>query len=465
MARAFILSFKGIAIIALIGLAVRFIVAPFTSWTYDVYPYYSAMSDSLSGLGIYGHVMYSYPPLFMVISYPFVFLTSLFQDPSSFVVFQPSMVGAAQTTGILVPYVTSPAFNLAFKAPLILGDLLVGLLIYRIIRDLYSEAWAKRAFVFWFLNPLVILTGSMMGQFDVLPALMTLVALYFAMKQRYLLVGFALGLGTLLKVYPVFFIFFYGAVIIVKNRKSAIPWISKNGGRQITELVAGGVISLVAVLPFFVTSGGFMDVILRRTDYQQFGGISIWSIWNIFIPNTSPDTAFPELHLTTLIYLVILGASVFWAVWAVKGRAETDINKRLIKGNLLLAASLLILQPLSNPQHLIWLIPFLVLLIPEGARMELRLMALSIAGVLFLISLLSFYALLYPLASYTGLVGVSTLNSSIVMYFNSTYPLHHNYVLGTVIISATLLLYSIFLPSKYDPLTYLRRTNSEVKGN
>ncbi len=291
------------------------------------------------GLGIYGHVMYSYPPLFMVITYPFVFLTSLFQDPSSFVVFQPSMVGASQVTGILVPYVTSPSFNLAFKAPLIIGDLLVGLLIYRIISDLYTEAWARRAFVLWFLNPLVILTSSMMGQFDVLPALMTLIALYFAMKQRYLLVGFALGLGTLLKVYPVFFIFFYAAVIIMKNRKNAIPWISRNGGRQIMELVAGGVISLVAVLPYFITSGGFLDVILRRTDYQQFGGISIWSIWNIFSPGTSPDTAFPELHLTTLIYIVILGASVSWAIWAVKGRAEADLNKWLIKGNLFFAAT------------------------------------------------------------------------------------------------------------------------------
>lgn len=456
------LSFRGIAVIALVGLAIRFALAPFTSWTYDVYPYYSAMADSLSGLGIYGHVMYSYPPLFMVITYPFVLLLSLFQDPSGFVMFQPTMVGAAQATGMLVPYVTSPEFNLAIKFPLIIGDLLAGMIIFLIVRDLYGETWAKRAFVLWFLNPLVILTGSMMGQFDVLPALMTLAALYFAIRQKYLFAGFALGVGTLLKVYPVFLIFFYLTVIIVMNRKRTIPWISKHGGKQVVELLAGGAIALVTVLPFFIASGRFTELILRRTDYQQFGGISVWSLWNGLIPEISPDSAFPDLHLSTLIYIAILGASVLWAWWAVKGRTGTDLHKRLIRGNLLFVATLLILQPLSNPQHLIWLIPLLLLVAPEGTRMEWRFAALSVLGVLFLSSLQSFYALFYPLASYVGLVEIETLNSNIVLYYNSADPLSHIFILSAVIFSATLFLYSIFLPAKYDPLSYLTR-NPEVK--
>ncbi|HEY3419532.1 MAG TPA: glycosyltransferase 87 family protein [Methanomassiliicoccales archaeon] len=464
-ATSFLLPFKGIVIIALIGLAIRFLIAPFTSWTYDMYPYYSAMVDSLSGLGVYGHVMYSYPPLFMVITYPFTLLLSLFQDPSTFVMFQPSMVGVAQSTKMLVPYVTSPSFNLAIKTPMIIGDLLAGLFIYAIVRDLSNQVWAKRAFILWFLNPLVILTGSIMGQFDVLPALMTLIAIYFAIKEKYLFVGLALGLGTLLKIYPAFLFFFYITMIVLLNREKTIPWITRRGRRQLLELVAGGAICLLTILPFFITSGRFTEVILRRTDYQQFGGFSIWSIWNVVIPGTSPDTTFPDLHLTTLIYVAILVASVLWAFWVVreKERNGPDFKKRMIKGHILFVATILVLQPLTNPQHLIWLLPLLLLFIPGDRRMELRFMVLSIIGALFLFSLQSFYALLYPLASYIGLVDIATLNQNIFLYYNSTNPLSHNYVLGIVVFSAMFCLYTIFLPPKFDPMTYLlrKRTTEE----
>jgi hypothetical protein len=457
--RSFLLPFKGIVLIGLIGLAIRLLIAPYTSWTYDVYPYYSAMVDSLSGLGIYGHVMYSYPPLYMVVSYPFTLFLSLFQDPSSFVMFQPSMVGAAQTTNMLVPYVTSPSFNLAIKAPMIIADLLAGLFIYLIVLELSGEVWAKRAFILWTLNPLVILTGSVMGQFDVLPALMTLVALYFAIRERYLLVGLALGLGTLLKIYPAFLLIFYLFVIIALNWRRTMPWISRKGARQLLELVVGGAVSLLAVLPFFITSGGFTELILRRTDYQQFGGVSVWSLWNVFSPKTSPDTAFPFLHITTLIYVAILVAAILMAIWTARtrGNDEVDIKKRIVKGNILVVAIILALQPLSNPQHLIWLLPLLLLLIPSDRSMELRFMALSIAGVIFLFSLQSFYALLYPLASFTSLVDISTLNQNIILYYTSTDPLHHTAILGVAIYSAMIFIYTMFLPSRYDPVAYLQK--------
>jgi Gpi18-like mannosyltransferase len=464
--KQFFRPLHGIAILVIAGLAIRIIAAPFTSWTYDVYPYYSATVDSLSGLGIYGHVMYSYPPLFMVVTYPFTLLLSLFQDPSTFVSFQPSMVGTAQATGLLVPYVTSPWFNLAIKAPIIICDLLVGLFIYQIVKELYNDLWAKRAFILWFLNPFVILIGSMMGQFDVLPALMTVVALYFAIKERYLLVGMALGFGTLLKVYPAFFVIFYFALIVLMNWKKGAPWISKHGVRQVISLAAGCAISLLAVIPFFLSSNGFMDVILRRTDYQQFGGISIWSIWNAFNPGTTPDAAFPILHLTTLIYVAILAAAIMWAWWAAKKHdlQENELNKRLVTANVLFVATLLLLQPLTNPQHLIWLLPLLILLLPQGIRMEWRFIALSITGALFLLSLQSYSALLYPLASFTNIVPISSLNNDIYQYFTATRFLPHTYVLGLAIFSAMISLVTIFLPSRYDPFGCLRKTDTREEN-
>jgi hypothetical protein len=298
-----------------------------------------------------------------------------------------------------------------------------------------------------------------MGQFDVLPALATLIAIYFALRQKYLLVGIALGFGTLLKVYPVFLFVFYISLIVFLNIKNQFPWISRNGFKQVFSLVAGGALSLVAILPFILESGSFTDFILRRTDYQQFGGVSIWSFWNLFSPGTSPDTTFPSLHITTLIYVAIFAVAILWAVWVVRSGdgTEKDRKWRLIKGNVFFIASLIILQPLTNPQHLIWLLPFLLLLIPNERWNELRFMAISILGSLFLISILSFNAFLYPLATFTGIVDVSTLNQNILQYYTSHSSLYHDYVLGMAIFSTTIFLYTIFLPRKYDPLDYLSR--------
>jgi hypothetical protein len=337
-------------------------------------------------------------------------------------------------------------------------SLLAGLLIYKMVQDQYDEKWAKRAFVLWFLNPLVILTGSMMGQFDVLPALMTLVALFFALRQRYLFTGLALGIGTLLKVYPVFLFIFFFSVIVLMNRRSSAPWITRAGAKHILALIGGGALSLLAILPFFITSGAFTEVILRRTDYQQFGGLSIWSIWNLFDPGSSPDISFPFLHVDLLIYAAIAAVAILSAFWVTKKRdvQGQDLQKRLVMGNLLFIASLLLFQPLTNPQHLLWLLPLLIMVIPGSRRMEMRMAGLTITGALFLVSILSFNAFLYPLASYTGLIDVGTLNQNIMLYYTSADPLPHTYVLGLVIFTGMVLLLTTFLPEKYDPMNYLR---------
>ncbi len=81
---------------------------------------------------------------------------------------------------------------------------------------------------------------------------------------------------------------------------------------------------------------------------------------------------------------------------------------------------------------------------------------LTIAGALFLVSILSFNAFLYPMASYTGLIDVGTLNQNIMLYYTSADPLSHTYVLGLVIFTGMVLLLTTFLPEKYDPMNYLR---------
>ena len=81
--------------------------------------------------------------------------------------------------GMAFPYytatTTTPAFNMAMKLPLILVDVLVGYMIYRLVMSECGDGRkAASAFGIWFLCPIVIYMSSVQAQFDCISALFTL---------------------------------------------------------------------------------------------------------------------------------------------------------------------------------------------------------------------------------------------------------------------------------------------------
>ena len=113
----------------------------------------------------------------------------------------PSLIEVSRATGMMVPFITSPLFNIVLKLPIIIGDALVGLTLYRIVEARSGAVSAEKAFLIWFLNPLVIFVSSVHGQFDVLAAYFALIGGMGFMEKRYLLSG-APGPGVLLKLFP-----------------------------------------------------------------------------------------------------------------------------------------------------------------------------------------------------------------------------------------------------------------------
>ncbi len=81
-----------------IGLAIRLLLAPFTSWTQDVYPFYRVAVDTLGGLDPYATSVYTYPPLLAYLLFPLNLLLGLLTGPASFATLVPSIAFAAETT-------------------------------------------------------------------------------------------------------------------------------------------------------------------------------------------------------------------------------------------------------------------------------------------------------------------------------------------------------------------------------
>jgi Gpi18-like mannosyltransferase len=70
------------------------------------------------------------------------------------------------------------------KLPAILADLLVGVLLYRIVRRFADERWALGAAAFYLLNPAIILISAMWGQVDAISGGLALLALFLLLRSE-----------------------------------------------------------------------------------------------------------------------------------------------------------------------------------------------------------------------------------------------------------------------------------------
>lgn len=430
-----------------IGLMVRLLLAPLTSYPYDAYPFYGAVVGTLAGTGPYGNVLFTYPPLFSVIYFPLFWVVSQFADPSCYGIFMPSMIEVSRATGMMVPFITSPIFNIVLKLPIILGDVLVGLTLYRIVEARKGAVSAEKVFFIWFLNPLVIFVSSVHGQFDVLAAYFALIGVLGFMDRRYLLSGAFLGFGVLLKLFPAYLVISFGLILLTSLFSASRPAKLSEAMRPIAAFISGGAISLVTVLPFLMSSNSFLDYVLRRGTYSSIGGLNAWFIMPVLGAFGGEGGGSGEsipvgliLLIAGVVLTVVVTMIIIWKV---------PSEHRPIYSALAVIAVVLLTQSVTNPQHLIWLFPLMLMFSAFDGRMVGKLYILSVIGLLYLLCLQSGLVFLYPMAHYIGWPSVSSINHGIEVFFTGTE-------MGRAVISSALggmgfaVLLSVIVPPKWD---------------
>jgi hypothetical protein len=139
--------------------------------------------------------------------------------------------------GLMVNPESSPVlYALILRLLLMAADLAAGFMLLR---------WFKVGlfyFAFWLLNPLVIATAQS-GQFDIVPALFTLLALVAHRNDRGHLSGFLLGVGFAFKFWPVVAV----PLLIVDHRRDQFRYAWK-------VLLSTGVTIAASCLPFLYTT-------------------------------------------------------------------------------------------------------------------------------------------------------------------------------------------------------------------
>jgi Gpi18-like mannosyltransferase len=401
----------------LIGVVLRLVLAPLTSHPADIAVLYRAVNDMLGGLNIYTTNSFTYPPLWAYVEYPFLDLVSILTSPRA--------LGVATNTLILPieswklpPVITSPLFNLLSKIPLVAADLLIGIIIYDIVRELKNENAARFSFVLWFFNPLVIYIDSIHGQYDVLPVLMTVLSFYLFYKRRYLAAGIALGLGMLFKVYPLFLVplYLFSAARLEKDKSIGVDKSVKQVLVSWAKLVGGILLSFFMFLIPLINSNIIHDI-FSRAILTSLGGLTPFNIayapglqW--LLPYIAGRAGVVSTSLEIILVVIILVVSLGSFL------GQKDLLETFILGHVAILLATYLTSFTVNPQYILWILPFLILSYGLYHRNLKSLILISASALVFLIGLTGPLYYFYPAAVYTRLIRVESIYASANFFKN-----------------------------------------------
>ena len=252
--------------ILILGLAIRLVFAPVFTYPFDIEHWGVILQNTESGNGLFGLTGYFYTPAWgYILGFEDLIINLL---PG--MTYGERFTDLLEIEGMVFPYqtatTTTPVFNLAMKLPLILVDVLVGYLIYRLVMsECGDERKAAIGFGLWFLCPIVIYMSSVQAQFDCISALLTLLCVLLVRRNLFFLAGVIFTIAALIKFFPAFCIFLL-CVYVVKATPGRLSW------KNLLLSVSGAVLTaLVIFLPQILDGtvmNAFSFVFGRTSEYD-----------------------------------------------------------------------------------------------------------------------------------------------------------------------------------------------------
>ncbi|MBR1888534.1 MAG: DUF2029 domain-containing protein, partial [Candidatus Methanomethylophilus sp.] len=252
--------------ILILGLAIRLVLAPLFTYPFDIEHWGVILQNTESGNGLFGLTGYFYTPAWgYILGFEDLIINLL---PG--MTYGERFTDLLEIEGMVFPYqtatTTTPVFNFAMKLPLILVDVLVGYLIYRLVMsECGDERKAAIGFGLWFLCPIVIYMSSVQAQFDCISALLTLLCVLLVKRNLFFLAGVIFTIAALIKFFPAFCIFLL-CVYVVKATPGRLSW------KNLLLSVSGAVLTaLVIFLPQILDGtvmNAFSFVFGRTSEYD-----------------------------------------------------------------------------------------------------------------------------------------------------------------------------------------------------
>lgn len=414
-------EYRRLRLVLLIGLLVRLLLAPLTSWGNDTPTFV------LSDLGLlytgspYSSNLFFNPPLGPILEVPFFALLTQFVPATSLVPLVPAITPVAVTSGLasnLVP--TAPAL-LALKIPLILADVASTLVVYRLVLHRHSRVAADTVAAAWFLNPLLIWVSAVHGEVDGLAALF--LVLFVASLERGwpAASGVWLALAVFTKAFPL-------ALLPI----GLVFWLAPAGdgeglkSRTILPLkfVGGLAVVALALLPLLPT---YLTALFQSTSSTFYGGMSVLVVYNLAVGRLPGVWGGWEAHsyapvaLLLLRVLAVVGIAASAYALALRRRAAGSRRDLPLETLALFALWAIVAVILSAPspqsENMVEPLVLLLLAAPAFGRMARpAYLLLSSAAFGLYMSLLGPFAYFYPAAVDFGTPSVRWVNGVVLGY-------------------------------------------------
>lgn len=198
------------------------------------------------------------------------------------------------------------------------------------------------------LAPGIVLAGVI--NWDMWAVALLALGMYFFSRERLVLAGILIGLGTATKLYPVLV---FGAIFLLALRTGKI--------RAFLVTAAAAALAWLAVnLPVAVRDPTGWKYFFEFTQDRPAGFSSPWFAYNLVAERVRWTPLTPEA-INTLALNVFLVACVLIAVLAL----TAPQRPRLAQLAFLIVAAFILTNKVYSPQFVIWLVPLLALARPK----------------------------------------------------------------------------------------------------
>ena len=361
--------FSGIWKPLLFGLVVREVLAPFTGHPFDF--------EIWVRLGVFmqsGMNPYSLLPFVRGLSFnPSPFITSISYPPLPAFVFGSGYL-IYEALGSASPYL----YYFILKQPMVLSDLAVAILLYKIASLHLDLRSSKRLATLWLCFPFAIIVSSVWGALDPVALALVLATLYFGLTNRPMASGIALGFGVLFKLMPIIYL---PAVLIQ-------PSLS-NRSRIGFAAVSLSIPLLGTLAPFLALGWGFSGFFAAESfqgSLPGFGGLGAFNFLSLL-----------EIHdgyvsqVLSLAWLAALLGAYGYCYFRKSGLVESFLVTSLLFS---------IFRPVMPEQWAVYPLAFLLLLPSKENRVHF--LSLTVLAGAFLVTnnllLVRFLSPVYPAA-------------------------------------------------------------------
>ena len=194
-------------------------------------------------------------------------------------------------------YVMSIGFSFIAKFPLILADIVTGLLLHRFVKTITNdEVKAVMAAALWMLCPLVLIETNVHGMPDNISALFLLLTVMLTYERKYFSAGVAFSFSMMVKIFPVCFAF----VLVI--------WLFKKEGWNFNGLKKVGMAVLASITGFILLN---IPSILSK---------NIWETMRFFTDRLGISTArmnelLPLSRIVIILIVILIISAVIWMLF------------------------------------------------------------------------------------------------------------------------------------------------------